>query len=71
MQNRDYIQCMLEKDILRRIAWIPVRYAKKGKVLNIAGDNGWKVISVYALDTEEDMKKRQQNRKYWRKHTDA
>ncbi len=44
-----YTQCELKKGNMSHVAWIPSKYAKIGKVLNVEGQDGWEVINCYSM----------------------
>lgn len=63
-KNMNYCQCELKKGDAKEIVWIPEKYAKKGKWLKIANDNGWEVIETgsplsedYVFGHERDFTK--------------
>jgi hypothetical protein len=65
-----YKQCKLTKGKWHQYAWIPEKYAKKGKVLRIKDEGGWLVVGVFATESEEVIKARERGYKHWRSVTD-
>jgi len=58
-----YCQCTLKKGDIEDVVWIPEKYAKEGKWLKIAEENGWQVIKTgtpmsedYVFGHERDFK---------------
>ena len=50
-------QCKLRKGNVYQTAWIPVKFAVKGKILRLIGDDGWLVLEVGAyLDNVEGQR---------------
>ena len=61
-----YKQCELGKGVLRTVAWLPEKFARQDKYLEIETDdgwsNGWKVLTVnqtrltekYMLECSQD-----------------
>lgn len=44
-------QCLLMKNNgNQQIVWLPEKFAKINKILEINGDNGWVVIGVYSKE---------------------
>ncbi len=50
-----YRQCKLAKDNLETITWIPEKFARKGKFLELKGEDGWKVLSVGSARLTQDQ----------------
>lgn len=57
-----YRQCHLKRDIetgtVQQTSWIPSKFAKLGKVLDLKGDDDewthdWKVMSVSSVEVED------------------
>jgi len=57
-----FVQCLLYKEvnvgILKTVSWIPEKFADKGRVLKLKGDdgvwsNGWIVQETYGNNTKE------------------
>ena len=68
-------QCELGKGSKRMVSWIPEKFAKKGRVLELEApdgswDNGWSVLAVGARMTSEQASQRSQDYKHQRKASD-
>jgi hypothetical protein len=55
-----YRQCTLQKDNLTTVSWIPEKFAKTTKILNLKNekdewDDGWRVVSVGENRLPEDV----------------
>jgi hypothetical protein len=50
-----YRQCLLRKDRLIEVAWIPSKFAVVGKTLVIKDISGWVVKEVYSPELEYDI----------------
>jgi hypothetical protein len=50
-----------------KVAWLPERFANKGKILNINNVPGWKVIEVYATEDEDVVKWYSRSHQRWAK----
>jgi hypothetical protein len=61
----NYKQCKLRKGNKSRIAWLPDKFAKEGKVLRLKKDDGWVVQEVWATDSEENVKARERDYNRW------
>jgi len=66
----NYRQCKLKKGNLCRFAWLPEKFAKKGKILEILNENGWVVEETYAIKSEQEVKANERGWKKWRSITD-
>jgi len=65
-----YRQCILIKDRTTQTAWIPEKYAKRGKYIKIKEDDGWLVVTVGERAAEEQVFERSQDYKRTRKASD-
>lgn len=45
-KDTNYIQCALQKNTSHHMAWIPEKFAVKGKFIRIEDDDGWEVVGV-------------------------
>ena len=57
MEQKNYIQCQLQKDNVQHVCWIEEQFAIKGKILEVNENNnwqsGWEVTSIGAkVDAE-------------------
>jgi hypothetical protein len=54
-----YKQAKLAKDRVAQTAWIPEKFAKKGRVVRIKSealwDDGWRVVEVYSTRLDEHV----------------
>ena len=66
-----YKQCLLRKGDTSYMAWIPEKFAKKGKYVRLRGDNGWEVVFASNLCLEEqEIADRSQDYRRHRRATD-
>ena len=63
-------QCTLQKQNTSQTAWIPSKFAQKGKFVKIKDDNGWEVTSTGATRSYSEMNKRSQDYKKTRSASD-
>lgn len=56
-----YTQCRLIRGRTKQVAWIPTELAVKGKVLEIKGERGWRVIGVGATVDESYVKEHERD----------
>jgi hypothetical protein len=57
-KDTPYKQCQVSLEDVKHIAWIPTKFAKVGKVLRIAGTDGYIVEEVYDITkTWEEVEK--------------
>jgi len=49
----NYTQCLLEKNKITQISWIPAKFVKIGKVLKLKGEDGWLVKETYSTLDEK------------------
>ncbi len=66
----NYKQCKLVRGSQERVTWLPEKFANKGKVLRLRDDgewtDGWKVVEVWATETEERVVARERDyKRYW------
>jgi hypothetical protein len=52
-----YKQCLMEKGSSNYTAWIPKKFANKGKYLKIEGEDGWLIKEAYDLELDEEVVK--------------
>lgn len=45
-KDTNYIQCALQKNNFHHMAWIPEKFAVKGRIIRIEEDDGWEVVGV-------------------------
>jgi len=64
------VQCNLSRGSARKTAWLPQRFAKKGKALKIKGVDGWIVMSCGTKLEEKKVLERSQDYKHQRKASD-
>lgn len=64
-------QCVLRKNNVVEVAWIPEHFAHKGHILMIKEDDGWEVefVGKYRM-LDEDVSERSQDYKRTRKASD-
>jgi len=68
----DYQQCKLNKNGVTQTAWIPEKFAVKGKFLEIKDDNGWQVEEIYDFKvSEKEILKRSRDFKKTRNASDV
>lgn len=67
-------QCLLEKDTYFHTAWIPIKFAIKGKYIKIKynnlWDDGWKVLECYSTMDSKYVQERSEDYKNQRKQSD-
>jgi len=57
-------QCLLNRNGLRTVSWIPEKFAIVGKFLKLKEENGWQVEEVYdPAMAYEDVNERSQDYK--------
>jgi len=61
----NYRQCELEKGNKKMISWVPERFAILNKFLRIGDDDGWRVVTVHASESEDVVKSRERDYKRW------
>jgi len=49
----NYKQCLMVKNGMYQISWLPERFAKTGKFLKLKEDDGWEVKEVYGPELDE------------------
>ena len=71
----DMIQCLLTRGEERYTAWLPARYARTGRCVDIKVDDdwqqGWKVAEVYSSADEGTVKILRDQYRYTRIRTDV
>lgn len=65
-----YRQCKLNRNGSIQTAWIPEKFAKRGKYLRIKQDDGWLVEEVYGRQPEDWVISKSQDYKVHRDATD-
>lgn len=70
-----YRQCKLNKNGMIRVAWVPEKFAKRGRYVCIKTDgewsDGWHVEEVYSMRmSHNDLIERSQDYKHQRKASD-
>jgi len=65
-----YRQCKLKLGSYTDTAWIPEKFAQKGKYLEIKGKNGWQVVEVGDRMSKDDIKVLEREHLHTREVTD-
>lgn len=65
-----YRQCKLKKGDTISVAWIPEKFAKRGKWLKIKDEDGWQVIDIYGRAREDYVLTHSQDYKHQREASD-
>ena len=63
-------QCKLKKGDTYQVTWIPEKYAKIGKYLQLKDDDGWQVVEIYSKKDSKEVPKRSDDYKHQRKASD-
>ena len=64
-------QCSLKLGTKHQVLWIPKKYAVKGNVLCICGEDGWEVINFgCSTKSYDEVSDRGQDYKRTRKYSD-
>jgi len=72
----DYLmsQCVLRKDSLTQVSWIPTKFAKIGKQVELKEngewESGWQVEAVYKTSRFVEVRERSQDYKKQRQASD-
>ena len=66
-----YRQCKLQKHDQFKTAFIPEQFAKKGKVIKIKYDDGWRITEIGIRLSEEVVVERSQDYKFQREASDV
>lgn len=70
----NYVQCKLQRGLVRQTSWIPDKFAKVGKYLELKEDgeweNGWEVISTYGTKPEKQVIRDRDKWRSQRKYSD-
>lgn len=76
MKKPNRAQCILRRQNLELVAWIPEDFCEVGKFLQLRNGlgtwvDGWQVISVGPLRPSDDTIAHERDYKNWRKATDV
>ena len=74
MKDQWYNQCLMKKDDVYRVGWIPSEFAQEGRILKLKLDNkwsnGWKVMQTGIIIDAQYAKAREMDYAKQRKASD-
>lgn len=68
--SESFRQCELHKGSLVRVAWIPSKFAKVGKIVRLHDDDGWRVVKVTSKMSSDFIRNREYDYRYQRRASD-
>lgn len=67
-----YKQCRLQNGNRTLVSWIPSKFAKIGRLLELKGEDGWEVLAVGSVEMNQGQVTKMRNaHKNHRKATDV
>ena len=56
-----HVQCLLRKGETKQVAWIPEKFAKRGKVVRLRDEDGWRVVETYTSKPPEFVREHERD----------
>ena len=56
-----HVQCLLQKGETKQMAWIPEKFAKRGKVVRLRDEDGWRVVETHTSKPSEYVREHERD----------